>query len=528
MLYLLPYGAVLSLLLASAISLGFRNIGGGKAAGLCETAAVLSVFVAMASTVLLGISGTGTGLDLTFHGFGFSSRVDVLSMAMLLLVATVGWIVLRYSRTYLRGEPGQAQFVGWISLTIAAVMLLVTAGNLVQLLFAWICTSLSFNQLLLFYPGRMHARRAARKKRMTARLSDLSLLIAVGLLGAGYGTGDIAFILENAASGAAANGPVVACGFLAVAAMLKSAQFPTHGWLTEVMETPTPVSALLHAGLINAGGFLLIRFADIMLLNPSVLAVLAIIGGFTALFASLVMLTQPTVKTSLAWSTIAQMGFMIFQCGLALFPLALLHILAHSLYKAHAFLSAGNAVLNVAAIRRPGPVAAPNAWAVGRAITVSFGLYLVIGLVFGLVEKTPQAIALGGILIFGVAYLVAQGFADEAPMPLTVKTALYAVIASVSYFALQSATYWLTQDLLPAPPAPRPLEWALIILSLISFGLVAFAQSMFPAWSSHPAARDIRVHLANGLYVKAVFDRLLGGWVAKRTPSAEAGSEGGI
>ncbi|RBF92950.1 oxidoreductase, partial [Xanthomonas oryzae pv. oryzae] len=113
---------------------------------------------------------------------------------------------------------------------------------------------------------------------------------------------------------------------LALAAVLKSAQFPTHGWLTEMMEAPTPVSALLHAGVINGGGFLLIRFSDLMLSAPGVLAVLAMLGGFTALFGALVMLTQPAVKTSLAWSTVAQMGFMMLQCGLALFPLALLHI----------------------------------------------------------------------------------------------------------------------------------------------------------------------------------------------------------
>ncbi|MFX8681014.1 proton-conducting transporter membrane subunit, partial [Acinetobacter baumannii] len=87
--------------------------------------------------------------------------------------------------------------------------------------------------------------------------------------------------------------------------------------------------------------FLLIRFADVMLLAPGVLAVLVMVGGFTALFGGLVMLTQPAVKTSLAWSTVAQMGFMILECGLGLFPLALLHIVAHSLYKAHSFLASG-------------------------------------------------------------------------------------------------------------------------------------------------------------------------------------------
>jgi NAD(P)H-quinone oxidoreductase subunit 5 len=282
------------------------------------------------------------------------------------------------------------------------------------------------------------------------------------------------------------------------------------------METPTPVSALLHAGVINAGGFLLIRFADVMLLAPGVLAVLVILGGFTALYGSLVMLTQPAVKTSLAWSTVAQMGFMVFECGLALFPLALLHIVAHSLYKAHSFLASGGAVERVAAIRRPGPVAIPGARAVGRAFVWALVIYLLVGLVFGLTHKSPQAIALGAILIFGVAYMLAQGFADAAPRALTRLTAVYALATSVGYFALQMAATSVTAAVLPATPSPGPLQWALIVLAVISFGLVAIVQAMFPLWAYHPAAAGLRVHLSNGFYANAVFDRLVGGWSTRR------------
>jgi NAD(P)H-quinone oxidoreductase subunit 5 len=283
------------------------------------------------------------------------------------------------------------------------------------------------------------------------------------------------------------------------------------------METPTPVSALLHAGVINAGGFLLIRFADVMLLAPGVLAVLVMVGGFTALFGGLVMLTQPAVKTSLAWSTVGQMGFMILQCGLALFPLALLHIVAHSLYKAHAFLASGQAVEGVAAIRRPGPVAIPDGAAVGKAFLAALAIYAAVGFAFGFENKSPQAIALGAILIFGVAYLLAQGLADAAPKVLTRRTALYSAAASVAYFALQRGAEALMAGTLPATPAPGPLEWALMVLAVVSFGLVAVAQAMFPLWAYHPAAAGLRVHLSNGLYMNAVFDRLVGGWTLRRT-----------
>ena len=231
---------------------------------------------------------------------------------------------------------------------------------------------------------------------------------------------------------------------LAVAALLKSAQFPVHGWLTEVMEAPTPVSALLHAGVINAGGFLLIRFADVLVQSPGVLAALVMIGGFTALFGGLVMLTQSAVKTSLAWSTIAQMGFMTMQCGLALFPLALLHIVAHSLYKAHAFLSSGGAVERIAAFRRPGPVAVPSPAAVGRAFVIALAIYAIIGSVAAIfLGQSPQALALGAILIFGMAYLLAQGLADAAPRALTRRLALIAAIATIGYFTLHLSADWL-------------------------------------------------------------------------------------
>ena len=516
MLYLLPYFAMALLGAAAIYALNSGPSRARHAAQLCETAAIASVVVTVLALVVLVANGAGTSPTIGIREFGFSSRIDTLSIVMLLLVAAVGWVVLRFSRNYLDGENGQGRFMGWMSLTIGAALLLVSAGNLLQLIVAWVGASLCLHRLLLFYPQRFRARRAAAQKFFTARIADGALLLGGLLLGATFGTGDIADILAAARGGAEYSSTVWVCALLALAAVLKSAQFPTHGWLTEVMETPTPVSALLHAGLINAGGFLLIRFADLMLQSPGVLAVLAITGGFTAIFASLVMLTQAAVKTSLAWSTIAQMGFMIFQCGLALFSLALLHIVAHSLYKAHAFLSSGSAVDSVAAISRPGPIAVPSAVAVSRAFFVALGIYLAIGLVFGLEDKSPQAIALGGILIFGIAYLLAQGYADAAPAALTRKTLIYAGAASVSYFVLQSGAEMMLAGVLPPAPSPGTLEWALIILSLLSFGAVAFAQSLFPHWSDHPAAQDIRIHLSNGLYAKALFDRMLGNWTFGR------------
>lgn len=515
---LLSFAAPLALFLSAAI--GFANPGLRPRflPRLAEASVLFALVIAVTSSGLLVLNGSGDSRLIGLNSLGLSNHLDAVSAVMFLLVSFIGWVVVRYTATYLDGEARQGAFTGWLCMTLGSVLMLVMSGNLVQLVLAWIATSVFLHRLLLFYPDRIAAQRAAAKKFVTARLGDAALIAAALLLALAYGTADIAQILTSARAGNGGGLAIAAAGLLAVAALLKSAQFPLHGWLTEVMETPTPVSALLHAGVINAGGFLLIRFADVMLLAPGVLAVLVMVGGFTALFAGLVMLTQPAVKTSLAWSTVAQMGFMVLECGLALFPLALLHIVAHSLYKAHSFLSSGGAVETIAANRRPGPVAIPKAGAVGRAFLLALAIYAVVGLGFGFQHKSPQTIALGAILIFGVAYMLAQGLADAAPRALTQRTIVYAVSTSVSYFALQVLAVWLTSGALPAAPEPGPLQWTLIVLAVISFGLVAVVQAMFPLWAYHPAAAGLRVHLSNGFYANAVFDRLLGGW-RLRTPS---------
>ncbi|MDH4442102.1 MAG: proton-conducting transporter membrane subunit [Rhizobium sp.] len=519
MIHALPLLAPLLLLIASLVS--FLNPGQRprRTVRLAQVAALGSLLVALGSALVLWHFGAGNSPVIGFGVVTLGSRLDLVSLVMLVLVSFIGWVVLRYAGTFLDGEARQGAFTGWMTATLAAVLLFVQSGTLAQMVVGWIATSLLLHQLLLFYPERIAAQRAARKKFVVSRVGDIALIAAAVLLGFAYGTGDIAAILATARDGAAQPLAIAAAALLALAALLKSAQFPTHGWLTEVMETPTPVSALLHAGVVNAGGFLLIRFADVLLQAPGVLAVLVMIGGFTALFGSLVMLTQSAVKTSLAWSTVAQMGFMILQCGLALFPIALLHIVAHSLYKAHAFLASGSAIETVAAARRPGPVAIPSARAVGRAFLVALAIYAVIGVLFGFADKPPQALALGAILIFGTAYLIAQGLADAAPWALTWRTSLYSISAATAYFALQRGADKVLIGTLPAAPQPGPLEWTLMVLAVVSFGAVAVAQALFPLWAYHPAAAGLRVHLANGLYVNALVDRLFGGWRLPRSRS---------
>lgn len=197
-----------------------------------EGAAFAAVLTTIASLILLIALGAGSSRLIGWGGVGMSVRLDAVSATMLLLVAFIGWIVVRYARTYLDGEARQGAFTGWLCLALAAVLLLVQAGNLVQLVTAWVATSVALHRLLLFYPERVAAQRAARKKRLFSTTGALALSLAAIFLWGSFGTSDIATINRIARTGDASWMLVMAAGLLALAALLKSAQFPTHGWLT--------------------------------------------------------------------------------------------------------------------------------------------------------------------------------------------------------------------------------------------------------------------------------------------------------
>ncbi|MEM8956766.1 MAG: proton-conducting transporter membrane subunit [Pseudomonadota bacterium] len=477
-------------------------------------------YAEIAALTALGLCLVGA-LQLIAAGAGSAGTLlqfDTVAAVMAVLVSFLGWVVVRFSRSYLDGEAREGAFHGQLLATIAAVLVLVLSANLAVTVAAFVTIGFLLRQLLLFYPDRMAARRAAAKFSLVWGIGDIALILAAGLLWVSAGSLNIA-TLQAAYPEGLTLAAQIAIGLIVLCALLKTAAFPLHGWLTEVMEAPTPVSALLHAGIINAGGLLLIRFAELIQASPIAMTALVMLGGATALFGALVMLTQGAVKTALAWSTVSQMGFMILQCGLGLWALALLHIVAHSLYKAHAFLNSSTGVRAVRDVRRPGPVAVPGGGAVARAFVLAILLYATVAVLFGAVlgPKSPQAIALGAILIFGVAYLVAQGLADAAPRALTQRTAVAATAAAIGYFSFHQIADWLVGTGLPAAPTPGPLEWALILLTLVSFALVAVAQSLFPLWAHHPATAGLRVHVANGFYLNALLDRFIGGFRTQKT-----------
>ncbi|MFO1270197.1 MAG: NADH-quinone oxidoreductase subunit L [Rubrivivax sp.] len=263
---------------------------------------------------------------------------------MALLVQSLGLVIGAFSARYLQGEPHQRRYLSAFAAVLAAVHLLLLADHWLVLIAAWAAVGVALQRLLCFYPERAFALLAAHKKRLADRLADLLLLAAAGLAWAEVGSGSLTELFRHAAQGAATPLLQGSAVCLVLAVVLRTALLPVHGWLIQVMEAPTPVSALLHAGVVNLGGFLLIRFAPLLETAPAARWLLIGFGLGTALLAGLVMLTRVSIKVRLAWSTVAQMGFMVLECGLGLYTLAALHLIGHSLYKAHAFLAASSVV----------------------------------------------------------------------------------------------------------------------------------------------------------------------------------------
>lgn len=263
---------------------------------------------------------------------------------MAALVQLLGTVIGSFSSRYLQGERGQTRFVAAFAGVLASVHLLLLANHWLVLIVAWAMIGAALRHLLCFYPDRPFALLAAHKKRLADRLADALLVAAAVLAWREAGSGTFTDLWQHVAQVGATLPLQFSALCLVLAVILRSALFPAHGWLIQVMEAPTPVSALLHAGVVNLGGYVLIRFAPLLEAASAARWLLVAFGLATALLAGLVMLTRISIKVRLAWSTVAQMGFMALECALGLYTLAALHLIGHSLYKAHTFLAASSVV----------------------------------------------------------------------------------------------------------------------------------------------------------------------------------------
>lgn len=267
-----------------------------------------------------------------------------LGGVLALLVQLLGTVIGAFSSRYLEGEPNQQRYTSALAGVLAAVHLLLLADHWAVLIVAWALVGVALQHLLCFYPDRPFALMAAYKKRIADRAADVLLVGAAALAWGVVGSGSLSELWLHIGREGMSTTLHASALCLVLAVILRTALLPVHGWLIQVMEAPTPVSALLHAGVVNLGGFVLIRFAPLLEQATSARSLLIAFGLGTAVLAGLVMSTRISVKVRLAWSTVAQMGFMLLECGLGLYTLAALHLIGHSLYKAHAFLSSSTVV----------------------------------------------------------------------------------------------------------------------------------------------------------------------------------------
>ncbi len=445
---------------------------------------------------------------------GLMLRLDALSIVMVWLVTFLGTLLIQFSRNYLDGDARQAVFLSRLYVTIAAVLFFVLSGNLYQLVLGWIITSLALHQLLVFYADRPRAIFAARKKFIVARMGDACFIAAAVLIAQAFDTtslGELAAATSAAfESGDAPTDAGPAAVLVVIAAALKSAMFPFHGWLLEVMETPTPVSALLHAGLLNAGTFLVVRLGELVFLSTPALVMLIFIGGFTAIFASSAMISQSSVKVSLAYSSAAHMGFMLMLCGFGAHSVAIMHLIAHSFYKAHAFLSSGSIVEYVDSTGSQKLNAIPDPLGLVLNFAASLLIFVSVATLVGVdVTKRPGETALGAIFVLAVTYLLVKGATGDAPLYVIGRTAVSAVGVTLAFFALELSAAALLGDAVAVFPAPDTVTQVAMVLAVIAFGSVTLLSALLPALVQRPEWQAFYVHLKNGFYANAVFDRLI-------------------
>ena len=287
----------------------------------------------------------------------FGVMVDKLTVTMLLVVTSVSACVHVYSIGYMHHDPHRGRFFSYLSLFTFTMLALVTAPNLLQMFLGWEGVGLASYLLIGFWFKKPAANAAAMKAFIVNRVADLGLLIAMLTLIVNLGTLDYAVIFANIGEfsdntfnflGYDMHMLSLVAALLFIGAMGKSAQLGFHTWLPDAMEGPTPVSALIHAAtMVTAGVFLVARMSPLFEFAPSVLEVVAWVGGLTAFFAATIGLTQHDIKRVIAYSTCSQLGYMFFACGIGAYPAAIFHLTTHAFFKALLFLGAGSVIHGV-------------------------------------------------------------------------------------------------------------------------------------------------------------------------------------
>lgn len=284
----------------------------------------------------------------------WSLYVDILTMVMFFVVTFISTIVHIYSIGYMSHDTNIPRFMAYLSLFTFFMLILVSASNFVQLFFGWEGVGLASYLLIGFWYTKPAANNAAIKAFIVNRIADIGLLLGIGSALYLFHTLNFQvifqispFLKDTSFSFFGFDVPAIpiTCFFLFIGAMGKSAQIGFHTWLSDAMEAPTPVSALIHAAtMVTAGIFLIVRLSPLFELAPSILNFIAIIGGVTAFFAGTIAITQYDIKRVIAYSTCSQLGYMFVAVGLSAYGAAIFHLFTHAFFKSLLFLGAGSVI----------------------------------------------------------------------------------------------------------------------------------------------------------------------------------------
>ena len=286
--------------------------------------------------------------------FDWALRVDTLTAVMLVVITTVSALVHLYSWGYMDEDPDQPRFFAYLSLFTFAMLMLVTADNLVQMFFGWEGVGLASYLLIGFWFRKPSANAAAIKAFVVNRVGDLGFMLGIFGTFIVFGTVSIPEILAAAPGmsgstigflGYRVQTMDVLCILLFIGAMGKSAQLGLHTWLPDAMEGPTPVSALIHAAtMVTAGVFMVCRLSPMFETAPVALAMVTFVGAATCIFAATVGTVQWDIKRVIAYSTCSQLGYMFFAAGVGAYGAAMFHLFTHAFFKALLFLGAGSVI----------------------------------------------------------------------------------------------------------------------------------------------------------------------------------------
>ena len=305
---------------------------------------VLFVQLLLQGDPAFSLSDTVKWIDIGQFKIVMGISLDSLAIVMLLVVSTVSFVVHVYSVGYMDGDPIYNRFFAYLSLFSFSMLGLVLWDNLFGIYIMWELVGICSYLLIGYYFEKDSAANAGKKAFITNRIGDFGFLIGILIVFTSLGTFNLHEIHDGIAAGTLNGSLLTAAGILLFCGAIgKSAQFPLHVWLPDAMEGPTPVSALIHAATMVAAGVYLVARLTFML-SLDAMIVVAYVGGFTAIFAATIAITQNDIKRVLAYSTISQLGYMIMSLGVGSYTAGFFHLTTHAMFKAGLFLGSGSVI----------------------------------------------------------------------------------------------------------------------------------------------------------------------------------------